>query len=73
MHVYTFLEAKQNFSVIFEQAQSEGGVQISGENGRVFVLAPIPDKKSPLDVEGVDLGLSSEEIVGFVREGRKNQ
>lgn len=25
---------------------------------------------SPLDVEGVDLGVTTEEIVGFVREGR---
>ena len=26
--------------------------------------------RSPLDVEGIDLGVTTEEIVGFVREGR---
>ena len=72
MHVYTFLEAKQNFSVLFEQAQSEGGVQIKGDNGKTFVLSPIIETKSPLDVEGVSLGLSADEIVSFVHEGRKN-
>ncbi len=26
---------------------------------------------SPLDVEGIDLGLTAEEIVAFVQEGRR--
>jgi len=28
------------------------------------------ENRSPLDVEGVDLGISTEEIVGIVRESR---
>ena len=30
-------------------------------------------KKSPLDVKGVDLGLSSAEIVDVIRKGRERQ
>ena len=30
-------------------------------------------KKSPFDIEGVDLGLDSDEIVDVVREGRERK
>ena len=30
----------------------------------------LPKKDSPLDVEGVDLGVTTDEIVSMVREGR---
>jgi hypothetical protein len=32
--------------------------------------APVRSQASPLDVQGVDLGLSTEEIVSAVREAR---
>lgn len=32
---------------------------------------PEPSKGSPLDVEGVDLGLTTKEIVQIIREGRE--
>jgi hypothetical protein len=34
------------------------------------MLIPATPKKSPLDITGVDLNMTSEEVVGFVREGR---
>jgi len=34
-------------------------------------IAPARLKKSPLDVEGVDVGLSAEEIVSMLRESRE--
>jgi hypothetical protein len=34
-------------------------------------IAPVRSQTSPLDVEGVDLGLSAEEIVSAVRETRE--
>jgi hypothetical protein len=34
-------------------------------------LKPRAGGQSPLDVEGVDLGLTAAEIVSFVREGRR--
>ena len=38
---------------------------------RSFVLQPESSGTSPLDVEGVDLGVSGAEIVEMIREGRE--
>jgi antitoxin Phd len=70
MHVYTFSEAKQNFSSLLDQAKEDGAVQIARKDGQLFMLTPVTTKKSPLDITGVDLNLTIDEIVGFVREGR---
>ncbi len=34
-------------------------------------LRPAPSGVSPLDVEGIDLGVTTDEIVAMIREGRK--
>jgi antitoxin (DNA-binding transcriptional repressor) of toxin-antitoxin stability system len=70
MHVYTFSEAKQNFSSLLDQAKEEGAVQIARKDGQLFMLTPITPQKSPLDIAGVALNLTTDEIVEFVREGR---
>lgn len=70
MHVYSFSEAKQNFSALLNQAQEEGAVQIARKDGQLFMLMPVTPKKSPLDITGVELNLSTDEIVDFVRESR---
>lgn len=71
MHAYNFSEVKQNLSSVFEQAVLEGGVQIKGEDGRVFMLIPVTEKKSPLDIQSVSLDLTADEIVGFIHESRR--
>ncbi len=70
MHVYTFSEAKQNFSSLLDQAKEDGAVQIARKDGQLFMLTAVTTKKSPLDITGVDLNLTMDEIVGFVREGK---
>jgi antitoxin (DNA-binding transcriptional repressor) of toxin-antitoxin stability system len=70
MHVYTFSEAKQNFSSLLDQAKEEGAVQIARKDGQLFMLTPGTPQKSPLDIAGVALNLTTDEIVEFVREGR---
>lgn len=71
MKVYTFSEARQHFASILELAQQEGCVQVARRDGGVFNIQPAPKSYSPLDVEGVSLNLSREEIVAAVRESRK--
>lgn len=68
MKVYTYSEARQKLATVLEQARMEGAVRIRRSDGQSFVLSLLQDAKSPLDVEGVDLGLSSEEIVAAVHE-----
>ncbi len=67
----TYLETQQSLSVLLEQARQEGEVRIRRADGQTFVLKPENAKQSALDVKGVDLGISTDEIIGFIREGRK--
>lgn len=71
MTTYTFSEARQNFASILEKAKMEGRVLIKRKDGSLFVIQPVAKKESPLDVEGITLGLTSSEIVDIVREVRE--
>jgi antitoxin Phd len=71
MKVYTYSEARQRLAALLERARREGSVRIRRKDGRVFVLRPEAVSGSPLDVPGIDLGLTREEIVDFVRAGRR--
>ncbi|MCA9873480.1 MAG: type II toxin-antitoxin system Phd/YefM family antitoxin [Ardenticatenaceae bacterium] len=69
--VYTYSEARQNLASLLEKAIREGEVRVRSKDGQTFVITPEAVGGSPLDVEGVDLNLSREEIVAFIHEGRK--
>jgi hypothetical protein len=71
MKVYTYSEARQGLASLLEVARKEGAVRIRRRDGQTFVLKPEAPVGSPLDVEGVDLGVDREQIVAFVREGRR--
>ena len=72
MNVYTYSEARQKLPELLEKARREGEIRIRRRDGAVFVLKPLKEKKrSPLDVGYVDLGLTVDEIVEFVHEGRR--
>ena len=71
MQVYTFSEARQKLASILEQASKDGEVKIKRRDGRSYILKPEISSKSPLDIEGIDIGISASEIVDFVREGRE--
>ncbi|MGE0129662.1 MAG: type II toxin-antitoxin system Phd/YefM family antitoxin [Blastocatellales bacterium] len=67
----TYSETQENLSVLLERAREQGEVRIIRADGQVFILKPERKEQSALDVEGIDLGVSTEEIVAFVREGRE--
>ena len=71
MKVYTYSEARQQLASLLEQARRDGAVRIRRQDGQSFVLTPEEATGSPLDVEGLDLDLTTDEIVAFVREGRR--
>jgi hypothetical protein len=56
---------------VLETAKQEGIICIYKRNGEAYYLTPAKVKKSPLDVEGIDLRLSSTQITSIVREGRE--
>jgi antitoxin (DNA-binding transcriptional repressor) of toxin-antitoxin stability system len=73
--VYTYSEARQNLASLLEEARRGGSVQIRRRDGQVFELRPAAKSsngKSPLDVPGVQLGLSRKEILSFIHEGRRS-
>lgn len=73
MKEYSFTEARQHFASILDEAKKEGIVCIKKRNGESFYIKPATPNKSPLDVKGVDLGMTSSEIVDVIREGRERR
>ena len=54
-----------------ETRQQDGAVRTRRKDGRCYVLQPEADARSPMDADGVDLNLTTHEIVHRVREGRE--
>lgn len=71
MRQYNFSEARRNFASVLETAKQEWIICIYKRNGEAYYLTPAKVKKSPLDVEGIDLHLSSSQIMSIVRESRE--
>jgi len=71
MREFSFTEARQHFASILNEAKKEGVVCIKKRDGEVFYIKPATSKLSPFDFKGVDLGISSSEIVEIIREGRE--
>ena len=69
--LYTYSEARQNLASLLEKAVRDGEVRVRRKDGQIFIILPEETAESPLDVEGVDLDLTKEEIVDFIHEGRK--
>lgn len=71
MTTYTYSQARQNFAALLEKAKQEGEVLIKRKDGSCFVVRPFVTKKSPLDVGGVDIDISTDEIIEAIREVRE--
>ncbi len=73
MKEYSFTEARQHFASILDEAKKEGIVCIKKRDGESFYIKPATPRESPLDVKGVDLGITSSEIVDAIRESRERK
>ena len=71
MTSYTFSEARQKFAKVLDTAQKDGSVLVKRRDGTVFEIHPVPKKDSPMDVKGVDIGLTAMNKVDIVREIRE--
>ena len=70
MTVYTLEDVDKDLASLLEEASAEGEVRIQSKDGHLFVLKP-DRRRSSLDVPGVDIDISREEIVSIVRESRE--
>jgi hypothetical protein len=68
----TYLETQENLSALHDRAHEEGEIRIRRYEGQVFVLKVETSERSALDAAGIDLGISTEEIGEFAREGVKD-
>ncbi len=70
MKTYTYSEARQRLASLLDQARRDGRVQIRRQDGSTFVLQPVVNMDSPLDVPGVRSSLKRGELVALIREER---
>lgn len=72
MKAYTFSEAREKFATVLDEAERDGAVEIRRRDGSVFRIVPATRaESSPLDVKGIRIGMSTDELVALVREGRE--
>ena len=67
----TYLENQESLSALLEQARQKGEVRIQSLDGETFILKPEKSGRSALDVAGINLNISTKEIVEIIREGRE--
>ncbi len=71
MSIYSASKAEEDFLFLLDQALKEGEVKIKRKDGRIFIIKPEPVGDSPLNVDGISLNLSQDEIIQSIHEGRK--
>ncbi len=71
MNVYTYSEARQNFSKVLDRAESTGKVLIRRKDGRTYALVPERPTASPLDVRSIHADIATPEIVTLIRDQRR--
>jgi hypothetical protein len=72
MKVYSYSEARQRFADVLRQAKRDGQAQIRRRDGELFLVQPAQRSGSPLDVPGVETGLTARQLVNLVRESRRS-
>jgi antitoxin (DNA-binding transcriptional repressor) of toxin-antitoxin stability system len=71
MNTYTFTEAREKLASLLDQAARVGEVRIKRRDGQVFVIKPQRRLDSPLNVKGLNLDLTRDEILTSIEEGRR--
>jgi hypothetical protein len=72
MKVYSYSEARQRFADVLRHAKREGQAQIRRRDGELFLVQPARRSGSPLDVPGVESGLTARQLVDLVRASRRS-
>ena len=67
---YTYSEARQKLASLLEKAKRKEKVLIKKRDGSIFEIKPVSKNKSPLDIKGVNLKISREEILTILKEVR---
>ena len=64
MTVFTYSQARQNFSSLLDIARREGNVQIKRRDGTLYSISPVKrSKRSPFSVRGVKTRATTRDIL----------
>ena len=69
--VYNYENAKQSFDTVLQQADTDGEVKIR-KDSKLYLVKPVPAKTSPLDVAGIDMNITTQDILSCIQESRKS-
>ena len=71
MTIFSETQAGADFHSLLDTVRSEGEVLVRSESGDVFILKSAePKNTSPLDVPGVEVPFSTQELIDIVRDNR---
>lgn len=70
MQVYTYAQAEKDLAGLLDCAKKSGEVMVKRSDGEIFLIKPQKRKGSPLDVASVQIDMTTNEIVDFIRECR---
>ena len=71
MKLFTYSDARQQFSKVLDTAKKEGKVLIRRRDGSLFSLVAEKSAISPFDVKGISTKITTPEIVDILRSERK--
>ena len=71
MTVFTYSQARQDFSRVLNLARKEGEVLIKRKDGSIFRIQPDQINTSPLDIQGIKSEATTKDIINCVRESRR--
>ena len=70
MRLYTYEQARENLDMLMTEAETKGAVAIMRKDRTFFELRPRGYGSIPPDLKGVDIGMTTDEIVELIRELR---
>jgi replicative superfamily II helicase len=70
MRVFTYSEARKRFAEVLDMAK-KNEVIIRRRNGDTFSLTEVQKQVSPLDIDGVEVDVTTQELVAAVRDSRE--
>jgi hypothetical protein len=73
MTVFTFSNARQNFASLLDTASKTGEVLIKRQDGRIYSLKQKTSKRSLLEIKGINTKITTQELIGIIRESRSGK
>lgn len=70
MRVFSYSEARKRFAEVLDLAKDDE-VIIKRRNGESFSLRTVMKSKSPFDIDGLEIDITTAELVAVIRESRE--